>query len=245
MDEDIIMNGDKVIVPPMADATVPLTPDVPVDVETPIGTGDPVVVAEDTTLISIGEFFGTIQESVTIAWRYHLKTNKHRIHVAMNEYYCGALNRVDSIIEQYQGASGNVIDNYVNTILPEGKTEVEYFEQLKSFVQDKKTTCGFTDEVISTIEDYQGLIDSTLYKLTSFTEHAVKSFEEFCFEDYEVIGVEGGVDGVFDTVTKTTKDNVAPNGASCGGTKPKKKCDDCKCDDDSTSKEEKEEEEEE
>lgn len=197
MEKELITNNDSIIVPDGIETTIPLTPDVPLDVETTINE-----LPEEVD--KIGNFFGTIQESVTIAWRYHLKTHKHFIHMATQDYYYKALNLVDKIIEEYQGDSGVTVENYVNCIFDGGKSEVDYFTELKEFVTIAKTETPWKEEIISDIDDLLGAIDSTLYQLTSFTESAIKSFDEFCFEDYEVIGVEGGVDGVFDTVTKST-----------------------------------------
>ena len=262
MDDVILNNGDEIIIPQGADGTEPLTPEIPIvdpdnppivnelpndDVVNPID-GVPVVDAPvvsapdedekvDDTQIKIGEFFGTLQESVTIAWRYHLKTRKHHIHMALQEYYYGAMGIVDAIIEEYQGSTGVIIDNYFNTVCECGKTEVEYFQDLKSVVSTSKSVLMFESEIGSKIDDLLGLIDTTLYKLTSFCEHNIKTFDEFCFENYEAIGVEGGVDGVFDTVTKTTKTNVVPDFKTHNKCKD---CEDCggKCDDDEDDEEE-------
>lgn len=228
MGEELITNNDVVLATDVVGSTEPLTTDIPVDIETPINE-------LPTEIDKIGNFFGTIQESVTIAWRYHLKTHKHYIHVATQDYYYKALSLVDKIIEEYQGDTGTTVENYVNCIFDDGKSESEYFMELKNFVTLAKTETPWKEEIISDIDDLLGAIDSTLYQLTSFTESAIKSFDEFCFEDYDVIGVEGGVDGVFDNITKTTKTNLAPNGASA---KTKK----CKCNHDCSCDEEEEEE---
>lgn len=213
MGEELITNNDVVVVPDGVGSTEPLTPDVPVDTQ---------IDTENNLNDKIGIFFGTIQESVTIAWRYHLKTHKHYIHLATQEYYYKALNVVDKIIEEYQGDSGVTVENYINSICDCGKTELEYFRELQALVTASKTDIPWKEEIISDIDELLGAIDSTLYQLTSFNEHSIKSFDEFCFEDYDVIGVEGGVDGVFDNITKTTKTNLAPSGASEKTPKTKK-----------------------
>lgn len=155
-----------------------LTPEMPLDPqETPI-EGEP---AQD--IVTIGSFFGTLQESVTIAWRFHLKTRKHHIHVALNDYYCRALSIIDDIIEEYQGINGVCEDVFVNYISAEGKTEVEYLNELKGFVVTNKSILGNFTELDSRVDDLLGLIDSIIYKITAFCEHKVKSFSEFCYED--------------------------------------------------------------
>lgn len=137
--------------------------------------------------VTVGNFFGTIQECVTIIWRFHLKTRKHHVHVTLNEFYEKALDIVDDIIEQYQGICGVVEDPFVNCIVGDGKTEGEYLTELKAFVENNKCVLGDHSEINSTIDEFLALIDSTNYKLIAFTEGAVKSFEEFVYEDYPAI----------------------------------------------------------
>ena len=126
--------------------------------------------------ITIGSFFGTLQECVTITWRLHLKTRKHHIHVTLNEFYDKAIDIVDDIIEQYQGICGVVEEPFANCITGDGKTECEYLTELKAFVENNKCVLGSHSE-----------IDSTIYKITSFCENEIKSFEEFVYEDYSAI----------------------------------------------------------
>ena len=137
--------------------------------------------------VTIGNFFGTLQECVTIVWRFHLKTRKHHVHVTLNEFYEKALDIVDDIIEQYQGICGVVEEPFINCIVGDGKTEGEYLTELKAFVENNKCVLGDHSEINSTIDEFLALIDSTNYKLIAFTESAVKSFDEFVYEDYPAI----------------------------------------------------------
>ena len=136
--------------------------------------------------VTIANFFGTLQECVTIVWRYHLKTRKHHVHVDLNDFYQGALYKIDNIIEQYQGIVGIIEDPFTNCVVGEGKDEIAYLQELKNFIETNKCVLGDHSEINSSIDDLLGLIDSTLYKLTSFCEHAVKSFDEFCYEDFSM-----------------------------------------------------------
>ena len=137
--------------------------------------------------ITIGSFFGTLQECVTITWRLHLKTRKHHIHVTLNEFYDKAIDIVDDIIEQYQGICGVVEEPFANCITGDGKTAGEYLTELKAFVENNKCVLGCHSEIDSTIDEFLALIDSTNYKLIAFSESAVKSFDEFVYEDYPAI----------------------------------------------------------
>ena len=137
--------------------------------------------------VTVANYFGTLQDCVTIAWRFHLKTKIYRYHKVLNDFYDSALHIVDDIIEQYQGICGVVEDTFTNCVVGDGKTEGEYFTELKAFVENNKCVLGDHSELNSVVDEFLSLIDSTLYQLTSFTENAVKSFEEFVYEDYPAI----------------------------------------------------------
>lgn len=203
--EPVIPEDPAVIAPveepvldaPLADIAPPMQ-DIPVDapVEEPgcegtCACGDPncdgSCGCHPSSSVTIGNFFGTLQECVTIVWRFHLKTRKHHIHVTLNEFYEKALDIVDDIIEQYQGICGVVEEPFINCIVGDGKTEGEYLTELKAFVENNKCVLGDHSEIDSTIDEFLALIDSTNYKLIAFTENAVKSFDEFVYEDYPAI----------------------------------------------------------
>ena len=137
--------------------------------------------------VTIGNFFGTLQECVTIIWRFHLKTKIHHVHVTLNEFYEKALDIVDDIIEQYQGIYGVVEDTFTNCVVGDGKSESEYLTELKTFIENNRCVLGDHSEINSTIDEFIALIDSTIYKITSFCENQIKSFDEFVYEDYTAI----------------------------------------------------------
>ena len=146
------------------------------------GTGCP-----ENSVVTVANIFGTLQECVTITWRLHLKTRKHHIHVTLNEFYEKALDIVDDIIEQYQGIYGVVEDTFTNCVVSDGKSESEYLTELKTFIENNRCVLGDHSEINSTIDEFLALIDSTIYKITSFCEHEIKSFDEFVYEDYNAI----------------------------------------------------------
>ena len=144
----------------------------------------------ETSVVTVANIFGTLQECVTITWRLHLKTRKHHIHVTLNEFYEKALDIVDDIIEQYQGIYGVVEDAFTNCIVGDGKSECEYLTELKTFIENNRCVLGDHSEINSTIDEFLALIDSTIYKITSFCENEIKSFDEFVYEDYNAIKEE-------------------------------------------------------
>ena len=141
----------------------------------------------ENSVVTVANIFGTLQECVTITWRLHLKTRKHHIHVTLNEFYDKAIDIVDDIIEQYQGIYGVVEDTFTNCIVGDGKSESEYLTELKTFIENNRCVLGDHSEINSTIDEFLALIDSTIYKITSFCENEIKSFDEFVYEDYNAI----------------------------------------------------------
>ena len=134
-------------------------------------------------VVRVADLFGTLQESVSITWKYHLKTKKYSNHIALQEFYDKAMDLVDNIIEMYQGINGIIEEQYTNCVCP-CDNEVEYLNSLRDFINANRFVVGDHSELQSAIDEMLGLVDTTVYKLTSFNESVVKSYEEFVYEDY-------------------------------------------------------------
>ena len=133
---------------------------------------------------SIANLFGTMQEAVTIIWKYHLKTRKYSVHIALNDFYDKMLDLVDDVIEQYQGIHGIIEDTFTNCVCADGTSESEYLNNLKAYVVNNRGLAGTESEIQSAFDDILGLIDTTIYKINNLTESKVKSYEEYVYEDY-------------------------------------------------------------
>ena len=112
---------------------------------------------------SVGEFCGTLMQSVVEMWKAHLMTDKYSDHMALDEYYKEMPEKVDSFIESFLSIDGK-IDNYKNTLTFDDDA-IEYLTELKSLVVDGRDKYASTTELESAIDDILSLIDSTLYKL--------------------------------------------------------------------------------
>lgn len=143
-----------------------------------------------TTLDSVkaanaGEYFGTLQESVTEAWREHLKTAKYSAHMALDEYYNEMPEKVDKFIEAYIAVRGSKIMDYSCKFRAKNMTPIEYLKLLKRFLEDGRDEyCGEHSELNSGLDDIVGLIDSTLYKLKELreSEESMKNLVDFIKE---------------------------------------------------------------
>ena len=171
---------------PEEQTLIPTDDIIPTPVDVP-GTPECGAGCPENSVVTVANIFGTLQECVTITWRLHLKTRKHHIHVTLNEFYDKAIDIVDDIIEQYQGIYGVVEDTFTNCVVCDGKSESEYLTELKTFIENNRCVLGDHSEINSTIDEFIALIDSTIYKITSFCENEIKSFDEFVYEDYNAI----------------------------------------------------------
>ena len=171
---------------PEEQTLIPTDDIIPTPVDVP-GTPECGAGCPENSVVTVANIFGTLQECVTITWRLHLKTRKHHIHVTLNEFYDKAIDIVDDIIEQYQGIYGVVEDTFTNCVVGDGKSESEYLTELKTFIENNRCVLGDHTEINSTIDEFLALIDSTIYKITSFCENEIKSFDEFVYEDYNAI----------------------------------------------------------
>lgn len=108
-----------------------------------------------------GEFFGMLFQSRDTSHLIHLATSSHREHVILNEYYDEIIDKIDELIESYQGLYGKV-----EIIIPPSKNTdtIPYFQSLYNYITENKKL--FDNIVIQNlIDEITTLITTTLYKL--------------------------------------------------------------------------------
>ena len=129
--------------------------------------------------MTIQEFFGTLQESVTAAWRKHLQTNKYSSHMALDEFYTEMPEKVDALIEAWQ-ADHDIVEDYKCIINAEDHDAVSYLQELKRITKEGRELMD-SSELESCCDDVLSQIDSTLYKLKHLKE-GLKDISEFLRE---------------------------------------------------------------
>ena len=118
--------------------------------------------------MTIGEFFGTLQQSVTATWRKHLQTGKYSKHMALDEYYTEMPEKVDALIEAWQ-SENDVVEDYTNLLDAKEYDAIEYLTELKKIVKEGRSLLG-SSELESLCDDCLSQISSTLYKLKHLKE---------------------------------------------------------------------------
>jgi len=122
--------------------------------------------------MKIEEFFGTLQESVVMTWRKHLKTKKYSNHMALDEYYKDAPELIDGLIEAWQGTHDKV-ENYENLLKDkEFDTAVDYLKELRKITKEGRELMD-SSELESDVDSILSLIDGTIYKLKDLKENNI------------------------------------------------------------------------
>ena len=111
------------------------------------------------------EMASALMASQTQVHIFHLQTKSYAEHKALQDYYDGIDDLMDSLIESYQGQFG-IIENYQSLPISkyEGKEQIiSYFEDLMSIIEkNREDLPSHLQNIVDTIVE---LITSTLYKI--------------------------------------------------------------------------------
>ena len=131
---------------------------------------------------SIEELFGTLQQSVVAEWRKHLKTSKYSKHMALDEFYKEMPDKVDTLIEDYMGHTGEKVEDYTNVLKAEDLDALQYLKELHEVCVSGREFLDGVSELESDLDDILSLIDSTMYKVKELRESKMKNLKDFLNE---------------------------------------------------------------
>jgi hypothetical protein len=115
--------------------------------------------------VTLGEFFLKLLHAATNGHILHLQTKSYSEHKALQKYYEGLPDLVDSIIEEWQGAY-QVIVEYTATYEapnPDALTEVM---AVRDFLVKNRAVVGDYSSIQNSVDNLMSLLDSTIYRLT-------------------------------------------------------------------------------
>lgn len=114
----------------------------------------------------IAKFIATLMASRNQAHVFHLQTPSFAAHKALDDYYSGIVDLIDTYAELAQGRYG-IITGYsgTNMTLIEDNNPLKYFIGLQKFVDSIRETLPQDGELTNTIDEISGLVSSTVYKL--------------------------------------------------------------------------------
>lgn len=114
------------------------------------------------------DFIALLLHSRTQTHSFHLGVNSYAAHKALQEYYEGIVDIIDTISESYQGKYGLMKFKSVTGLDTDNDVEniISYFEKLAKYVSSKRKGDGLKDSFIQNeIDNIEVLIYKTLYKL--------------------------------------------------------------------------------
>lgn len=112
---------------------------------------------------SCAAFVLSLMHSQTNAHILHLQTNSYAEHKALQGYYEGIDDLIDSFVEAYQGKYGIITDypTEYNPPLP----PVQYLIGLSDYVAGMREELPQDSELQNIVDEIASLIDTTVYKL--------------------------------------------------------------------------------
>jgi hypothetical protein len=113
----------------------------------------------------LGKFLGTLMSSRNQAHIFHLQTPSFAAHKALDDYYGGIIDLIDSYAEMAQGRYGIIRGYQMTGQLMEDDSSLKYFMGLQKFVDGIRTQLPQDGELNNTVDEISGLISSTIYKL--------------------------------------------------------------------------------
>lgn len=106
--------------------------------------------------------------AITTVRVLHWSSRNYAEHQALGEYYSDAADKLDELVEQYQGANGLVKLSQTKFEFDIGMASAnECLTGIREFVDSQRMAEGFPmDSVMqNTVDELVGLTDRTLYKL--------------------------------------------------------------------------------
>jgi len=100
----------------------------------------------------------------TSAHMLHLASHSYAQHIALNEFYEGMLDKVDSFAEVYQGVNGQ-IEKYPSITPDQTDDPVELLEEYLDTITAEERVCKNSQALLNILAELEQLTKNTLYKL--------------------------------------------------------------------------------
>jgi len=114
-----------------------------------------------------GELLITLLNAATIGHVLHLRSRSYAEHKALQKFYEGMPDLVDSVVEAWQGRNGELVEYPDQMVeLSEHTDALVYLNFLKVMLDEERYVLGDDSEIQNLVDGIAELIDSTLYKLT-------------------------------------------------------------------------------
>lgn len=107
------------------------------------------------------KFIGLLFQSRDAMHLQHLATTSYAEHKALDKYYDGILDLIDSFTEKYFGRNGRV-----EIVIPESKKQdpVAHLTELRGIIESERD--NYATDLQNILDEMIGLVNETLYLLT-------------------------------------------------------------------------------
>lgn len=111
------------------------------------------------------EFFAVLLHSATIGHMLHLQSKSFAQHMALGTFYQEMPEKVDDLVEAYQGVFGIVTDYPFDKGIKIPADPLKFIQALRDYVDGNRKDVSDRSEHQNLIDEITQLIDSTAYKL--------------------------------------------------------------------------------
>lgn len=120
----------------------------------------------------MNEYVGTLMQSRNQTHIFHLQTTSYAKHIALQEYYEGIIDLIDSLVESYQGKYEIIKGYKMIGTLDDMETEediVDYIERIARYCELKREKLPQDNFLTNIYDDIDVLLRSTKYKLSQLS----------------------------------------------------------------------------
>ena len=120
----------------------------------------------------MNEYVGTLMQSRNQTHIFHLQTTSYAKHIALQEYYEGIIDLIDSLVEAYQGKYEIIKGYKMIGTLDDMETEediVDYIERIARYCELKREKLPQEGFLTNIYDDIDTLLRSTKYKLSQLS----------------------------------------------------------------------------
>ena len=98
----------------------------------------------------------------------HWRTKNYAQHVALGDFYDGLIDKIDVIVEMYQGAFGIIDAPDIKPVSP--ANIIEHIGEEANWIEENRSDiAGGVNAIENVIDDLAGLYLSTFYKLKNLS----------------------------------------------------------------------------
>lgn len=114
--------------------------------------------------LETSEFIAMMLHSATVTHLMHFKTDSYSEHKALQKYYEGIVDSVDSLAESIQGKHG-VLPIYTGAMTCVDGSALDYMTKMMDYVANRRGDLPMDSEIQNEIDNVANLINQTIDRL--------------------------------------------------------------------------------